>query len=227
MTKSTGKNRPRHKWSRAELRILNKRYPHEDTKVIAADFGLSIYQVYAKANEIGLKKTAEYLASPASSRLRRGDNIGAAYRFPPGHVPANKGLRRPGYAPGRMRETQFKKGQFPIGKDPAFYVLGALRVNADGYIDMRISFEHGALGWTALHRILWQDAHGPIPKGHVLIFKDGDSLNVCLENLELLTLRENMARNTIARFPPALRAAIQLARKAERKIREREQRQDH
>lgn len=223
MTRSTGKRPRRRYWTPADLRILHQRYPHEKTAAIARDLGRRLHTVYAKANSIGLKKTAAYLASPEACRMRRGDNVGAAFRFPPGHVPVNKGLRRPGWSAGRMRETQFKKGQFPVNRDPDYYVLGALRVNSDGYIDMRVSFKPGALGWTALHRILWQDEHGPIPKGHVLVFKDGDSLNVCLENVELLTLRENMARNTIARFPPALRSAIHLARKAEKEIREHQE----
>jgi len=58
---------------------------------------------------MGLTKSAAYLASPAACRLRKGDNVGAARRFRPGHVPANKGLRRPGWSTGRMAETQFKK----------------------------------------------------------------------------------------------------------------------
>jgi hypothetical protein len=49
---------------------------------------------------MGLRKSAEYLAGPEACRLQRGDSVGARTRFSAGHVPANKGLRRPGYFPG-------------------------------------------------------------------------------------------------------------------------------
>lgn len=206
MTRSTRKRAPRRFWTPAELKMLRECYPHESTKAIARELGASIDRVYAMANYLGLHKTPEYLAGPDACRLRRGDNVGKAFRFPPGHVPANKGLRRPGWAVGRMRETQFKKGQWPINKDPDFYVLGALRVNTDGYIDMRISFELGSRGWRGLHLILWEDAHGRIPRGYCLAFKDRDQLNVCLENIELISRGENMRRNTIHRLPPEIKA---------------------
>jgi hypothetical protein len=173
MTKSRHILPARRYWTAAELCLLRERYADAATQDLARELGRELQTVYQKARALKLTKSAAYLASPAACRLRRGDNVGAAYRFQPGEAPANKGLRRPGWHRGRMQETQFKKGAFPANKDPDFYVLGALRVNADGYIDMRVSFAPGAMGWHALHRILWQDAHGPIPPGHVVVFKDG------------------------------------------------------
>ncbi len=171
-------------WSAQELAIVRELYPHTPTAEIAAQLGRgrTTGKVHAIANKIGVHKTPEFLG--LFCRIRPGQKIGAAFCYPKGHVPANKGTRRPGYGPGRMKETQFKKGHFPANRDPEFYVLGALRVNTDGYIDMRISFEHGALGWKALHTVLWEDANGPVPPGYALFFKDRDKLNVDLENLE-------------------------------------------
>ena len=39
----------------------------------------------------------------------------------------------------------------------------------------------------ALHRQMWIDAYGPIPKGHIVHHKDGDSLHNDLDNFELLS----------------------------------------
>ena len=139
-------------------------------------------------------------------------------------MPATKGMRRPGFAAGRMRETQFKKGRRTHNADPDFYVLGALRVNTDGYIDMRTSFQPGALGWTALHRVLWEDAHGPIPKGFCLRFKDGDPLNVELSNLKLISRADNMLKNTIHNLPAPLRTTINVLGQLKRRIREKQDR---
>lgn len=208
-------------WTRAEEEILRELYPDTPTKDIAQRLGRTVGTVYQHALAIGLRKSAAYLASPHAQRMRRGDNIGIASRFPKGHVPANKGLRRPSWAPGRMAETQFKKGGFPANRDPDYCVLGALRVNADGYIDMRVSFAPGAKGWRGLHQILWEDAHGPIPQGFAVCFKNGDKLDVELGNLELVSRADLMRRNTVHRLPAPLRSSIQLLGQLKRRIRER------
>ncbi len=92
-------------WAPWELARLHTDYPHVSTKELARDLGRSANAVYGRAALMGLHKSAEYLASPDACRLRRGDHVGAGRRFSPGHVPANKGLRRPGWSPGRMAET--------------------------------------------------------------------------------------------------------------------------
>lgn len=209
-------------WTAAEVNLLRRLYPDHPASLVAKRLGIAVHRVHGKAARLGLKKSAAFFAIDRSGRIRRAHQSPKmiANRFKPGHVPANKGLRRPGWHAGRMRETQFKKGQFPINKDPEFYVLGALRVNTDGYIDMRISFAPGALGWRALHKILWEDANGPIPKGHILRFRNGDKLDVCLENLELITMAENCRRNSIHRLHPQLVQVIQLKGQLKRRIRE-------
>jgi hypothetical protein len=204
----------RHIWTPAEDKVLRARFPHEKTASVAKDLGLDTQQLFVRARRLGLSKTAKYLASPDACRLRRGEHVGKAFQFPKGHVPANKGLRRPGYAPGRMASTQFKKGQAPHnGRLP----IGAIRLNADGYYEKKIASDRvGALNYRALHRILWEDANGPVPPGHVVAFKDGEKLNCVLENLELMTMADNARRNVMWRKMPkelasilALRAAVQ------------------
>lgn len=211
-------------WSAAQLKQLRVLYPPQPTVEVAAALSRTVASIYGMAGILGLVKSAQYLASPAAFRFRRGYHAGWEHRYPKGHVPANKGLRRPGYAPGRMAETQFKKGGFPVNRDPEYYVIGALRVNSYGYIDMRISFEPGARGWRGLHLILWEDAHGPIPKGHCLRFEDGDSLNVELDNLVLISRADNMRRNSIHNLPAPLRDTIQLLGQLRRRINEKQHR---
>ncbi len=210
--------RKRRYWSEREIARLEQLYPDAPMARMVRAFRRPVNQIYAKAAALGLHRSERYLRGMLARVSRRLQESGKAHRFPQGHVPANKGLRRPGWAPGRMRETQFKKGQFPANHDPEFYVLSALRVSSDGYLDMRVSFDQGMLGWRGLHLVLWEDAHGPLPRGHCLRFKDGDSLNVELENLELISRVENMRRNTIHRYPPELRSAIRAVGKLKRTI---------
>lgn len=224
MTASRHLIRPRFRWTPARIAMMRERYPSTKTEVIARRLGCALHVVYAKAAKLGLKKSAAYLASPDASHFRRGDHVGAAFWFPKGHVPANKGLRRPGWHCGRMRETQFRKGQRSKRWDPEAYGIGALRVNTDGYIDMKVREAPGALAWRQLHLILWEDVHGPVPRGYCLRFKDGDRLNVELDNLECISRAELMRRNTIHNLPAPLKSAIQLLGKLKRRIREKQNR---
>jgi hypothetical protein len=211
-----------HPWTAKEKRALRTLYPHIRSEEVTRILGRPLSSVYRMAAKLRVKKSAAFNRSVLSGRLVPGNaDRGAAYRFRKGQVPANKGLRRPGWAPGRMRETQFKKGQWPANKDPDFYVLGALRVNTHGYIDMRVSFEPGAMGWRCLHKILWEDANGPVPKGHRLRFKDGDRLNVDLANLELVALADAMRRNSVHNLPKPLKDAIQALGNLKRTINRR------
>ena len=53
-------------------------YPNTPTKALSRLLRRSESSVYQCARNLGLRKSAEYLAGPDACRLRRGDNIGAA-----------------------------------------------------------------------------------------------------------------------------------------------------
>jgi HNH endonuclease len=210
-------------WTARETAMVRELYPRTSTAEVARRLGRTVEAVYNCAHDLGLRKTPEYLASPDACRLRRGDNVGAAYRFPKGHVPANKGLRRPGYGPGRMKETQFKKGNVSKRWDPELYCIGGLRINANGYVDMKVCKARGALAWRALHVLLWEDEHGPVPPGYTLCFKDRDKLNVGLDNLELISRADLCRRNSIHNLPPEIKGAITVLGALKRRVRREEQ----
>jgi hypothetical protein len=82
--------------------------------------------------------------------------------------------------------------------------------------------------WMFVHRMVWEMEHGPVPKGHTVCFKDGNKLNVWLDNLELLSRHALMLRNSVHHLPKELVQVIQLTGALVRKIRRREnaQKQD-
>jgi hypothetical protein len=47
----------------------------------------------------------------------------------------------------------------------------------------------------ALHQAVWESVHGPIPGGHHIHHRDGDTSNNVIENLELLTPAEHNRRH--------------------------------
>jgi hypothetical protein len=118
-----------------------------------------------------------------------------------GNVPANKGKKQHEYMTpeqiARTAGTRFKKGNIPPN---AFDKDGVIVIRHDGHKNRfngrPYKYIRVALGkWREYHLYLWEKENGPLPKGHCLWFMDGDSLNVRLDNLELITRKENRLRN--------------------------------
>lgn len=208
-------------WTAAELADIRRLYPEISTAKLARRLHRKKAGIYAIAQKMGLHKSAAYLASPDACRFRRGGDVGAAYRYPKGHVPANKGLRRPGYAPGRMAETQFKKGAAPHTWVP----VGTEVHDEDGYLKRKVSDDRSKpsrFNWRFVHMLVWEARHGAVPPGHAVAFRNGDKTDIREENLELISRRELMARNTVHNLPPALAQVVQLRGALVRQIRRRE-----
>jgi hypothetical protein len=214
-------------WTSAEDQLMRKLYPHISTAKLAAKLRRPLCSVKGRAHTLGLHKTQEYLDSPAACRLRRNPNPGIAYRYPKGRVPANKGLHRPGYSVGRgrMRETQFKKGQPPLNTFP----MWSFRL-CDGYLMLKTGKAHKPpnSGWEYVHRLVWEQANGPLPnwrEGRIW-WKDGNHLNNSLSNLEFVCGRDHVARTTMHNLPPAIREVIHLRGAINRTITWRTQREE-
>lgn len=191
-------------WSQSELDVVRKLYPDHDTKRISEQLGRNIRAVYVMADKLGLKKSREYIRK--NCRLQKGHAFGRATQFQKGLVPHNKGLRRPGWYRGRMRETQFKKGNRTGKAAKNFRTVGTILTDTDGYLRIKVrdavhakeptGFGNGKV-WPFYHRYLWEQKHGPIPAGHVVVFKDGNRANCDLENLELISRADLARRNAM------------------------------
>ncbi|HEX6827374.1 MAG TPA: HNH endonuclease signature motif containing protein [Burkholderiales bacterium] len=212
-------------WTAAEERNLRRLYPDTITDKLVLVFWRPVRQIYAKANQLWLRKSAAYLSSQDSGRLLRGVRRSPATEFQPGQVPHNKGLRRPGWAPGRMRETQFKPGQVSKRWDPEVYCVGALRINSDGGLDIKVA--DGPRGWCCMARWVWEQAHGPIPRGRAVRYRNGDSHDTRIENLYLATRRDLMRANSIHNLPQPLADVIRLRGAVIRKINRRTRHEPH
>jgi HNH endonuclease len=221
----------RHVWTQVETAVLRAAYPDTPTAALAASLGLTVQQVYHKAQALGLRKSAAYLAGPHACRLRRGDGVGAQHRFEPGLVPWNKGMK--GWcAPGSER-TQFKPGELRGAAQRNYVPIGSLRLTKGGLLERKITDDpalYPARRWVAVHRLVWEAANGPIPPGHMVRFRPGRHTVVAEEitadRLELVSFVENMRRNTLHRYPPQIVHAIQLRGALIRKINARKDKGD-
>lgn len=213
----------RREWSDDELELLRRYYAEVPTVELARALGRKVERVCAKANRLGLKKATEVVSEIARQRTLQPGHGSSATRFKPGIVPANKGLRRPGWAPGRMGATQFKPGQKP----PTTMPVGAFRV-VEGMLERKFSEESGAphKRWSFYGRQVWEAAHGPVPAGHLVVFKPGrhttDPERVTLDALECITRAENLARNSIHTLHPKLAEVSRLRGSLKRAINRRE-----
>ncbi|AZS15341.1 HNH endonuclease signature motif containing protein [Paenibacillus lutimineralis] len=102
-------------------------------------------------------------------------------RFLKGSTPANKGTKGL-YNVGGNR-TSFKKGQQALNYKP----VGSERIDRDGYTLIKVSDE-GPWNkrWRHKHKVIWEEKHGPIPKGHVILFADQNRRNIDLDNLIMI-----------------------------------------
>lgn len=196
-------------WTTAEVSRLESLYADTPMTQLQATFGRPKSAIYGKAKELGLKRSAEFLASEHSGRLRQGHESGVATRFQKGNATWNKG--KPFAAGGRSTETQFASGRLPHNHVP----IGTEVMATDGYLKVKVA-EPNAWEWT--HRRNWEAVHGPIPAGLLLVFKNGDHNNCTVDNLELITRGELMRRNTIHRYPEDLKTTIRQLGKLKRAI---------
>ena len=223
---STRNRRP---WTDAERAILRRNYAHFSTAHVAAQLGRTLAQVYTQAAKLGLHKSAEYLASPAACRMRRGDQDrlgGAAHRFTPGHEPWNKGTHYT--AGGRSAETRFQPGRAPEAARN-YCPIGSLRITKDGTLERKVTDNQAlapARRWVAVQRLVWEQHHGPIQPGHAVVFRPGrkttDPALITLDALELVTRAELMARNTVHTLPKPLAQLVQLRGALKRQINRRQ-----
>jgi len=223
-------------WTADEDETLRINWPRFPAFLIAHVLGRGRASVYRRAHQLGLKKADDFETQPLA-RLWNGaeDPRSIAARFRPGSVPANKGLRRPGWSPGRMGATQFKKGR-PASESRNYVPIGTEKVDPKRKALMRKVTDDPSLfpvkRWRPVHVIVWEAAHGAVPDGHIVIFRPGMktfvAADITADRLEVVTLAENMRRNAFHnRYPPEVKELIHLKARITRRINKRTKEQQH
>ncbi len=108
---------------------------------------------------------------------KKNNKVNSGLKGSEGMSPPNKGTKGV-YNVGGSR-TSFKKGQQAIN----YKSVGYERIDKDGYVLVKVQDDgpwHKR--WRHKHKVLWEEAYGPIPKGHAIVFGDRDRKNLDLDN---------------------------------------------
>lgn len=205
-------------WSTEDDAVMRLEYPNTSTKKLAAKLGVSMRSCYSRANVLGLVKTPQYLATPDSGRLSKGEVIGFNTFFKKGQVPFNKGLKQKDFmsreAIAKTKKTRFKKGQLPHNTKEDGVIIPRKDKCGKTYLYIRES-----LGiWKLYHRKVWEQHNGKLKSNEIVRFRDGNSLNCEISNLFVIPKSENMKLNTIHQYPKELQQVIKLTNKLKKTI---------
>lgn len=149
----------------------------------------------------------------------------AMHQFKGGEAPFNKGKKVSKETYKKMKRTMFKKGNVPHNAKPKDGFITVRhghynRFNGKPYKWIRL----GLGNWMLYHRYKWEKHRGPIPKSHIVWFKDGDTMNTKLSNLELIHRGEGARRNvrSFRALPEPLQKTKKLINKLQNVIHEKQ-----
>lgn len=138
--------------------------------------------------------------------------------FKVGTPASNKGLKQSQYMCAASIE-KISKSWFKPGTNPSNTKHdGAICIRGDKLGNKYQFIRLSAANWIPLHRHIWIEINGSIPKDLKLVFKDGDTLNCSIDNLELVTAAELMKRNSYHNYPKPLAQMVQLRGALNRQI---------
>ena len=191
-------------WTDKEEQYLIANYATTNNTDLAKILGKNnADRVMAKAFRLGLKKSSEFLSEQRKT-------LGQNGQFKKGLIPHNKGKKLSDATKAKLAKTMFKSGDRPHNALP----VGAESEDKDGYLIVKIAEPNV---WRYKHHIAYGE---PVPKGHKVIFIDGNKRNFDKANLMLISNAELMNRNTMHRYPPELVQLLKTLSKLKKRVSE-------
>ena len=201
-------------YTEKEIQFLKDNYSDMKTKDIAVIMNRPIWSINSKSYELGLKKSFKHMKALLEIEAERLRSSGIRHQFKKGQPSHNKGKKMPAELYEKIKRTMFKPGNKPgnIKK------VGAIRIDHEGYTYVKLA----DADWVLKHRHVWEQVNGPVPANHVVIFKDNNMHNFDINNLQMISQKENMLRNTIHQYPEQIQELIKLKNKLKKKINEKQ-----
>lgn len=160
-----------HGWSFNQKCLLKENYGKLSNKEVSVLLDKSVFAIKAMANKLGLKKSH----NPS--------------QFKKGRKPHNKGIKQA--TSEKVYKTTFKKGNVP----PTTKMEGSLYERANNSECAIYYKPYGAKKVVRYANFIWEEAHGKIPKGYIVSYKDKDWRNCSLDNLCIMSRAELLRSN--------------------------------
>ncbi len=177
------KKRPpgfRRPWTATEIKRFRYLYLHSKKTAaeIAAVLGRHPRAIYRMQHLLCIKK--KFNMSQFTKGVRRSPST----EFQKGHKTWNKSRKGVHYS----RATEFKKGHQPANTK----YNGCIRIRIDtdkktGKIREYKWIRIKKAKWIMYHVYVWKKTYGRIPKDHIIVFRDGNTMNCRPSNLECIT----------------------------------------
>jgi HNH endonuclease len=191
--------------------FINDNYLEIPIKTIAAILNKSSTGVSKRLKQLGL-------VIPPELALKRKESG----FFVKGQIPVNKGKKQTEFmtaeAIEKTKATRFQKGQIPKNALSDFEEV--IRVDKRSsnrqYILIKLP-ERPKLVYK--HIYIWEQYTGKkLEPGFNIVFKDGDTLNILPDNLECISDKELMQRNTYHQYPKEITDLIHIKASITRQI---------
>lgn len=202
-------------WTPGKVKELVALYPGMFNAVIAKKLGVNEAAVDAKAFKLGLAKSKEFIREK-----------GKIFGYPKGHVPVNAGKKQHEYMSAesirKTKATRFKKGDLPHNTKYNGAISLRKETMRSGEVRYYKWVRVAKSRWRMLHVVKWEAKHGRVPAGHIVVFKNKNTMDLKMKNLKCISMAENMRRNSIHNLPAPLKKSIITIGKLTRKINQRE-----
>ena len=120
-------------------------------------------------------------------------------KFKKGSEPFNKGIPQSEWMSeegmNNCKVTQFNRDKTINNANFNARNIGDEHIDSDGYIRVKVGYDTGNKGlrfWKFKHHLVYEQHYGPIPKGYMIIFLDGNPLNCDISNLKCITRRVHL-----------------------------------
>jgi hypothetical protein len=225
-------------WTDDQLAFLKANHKTLTNVKLSEALGVKLTSTRTKLYELGLyKMRLEYWTEEQVQFLREhykifgdvelGEIFNAKWKKNKGwskkHIEKKRrylGLKRSKQQKDEIQERNRLQGRFSINHWKRWIgrtaTIGEVRIWKEQNRPYKVVKTEN--GFVSYPRMLWTEKFGAIPKGFNVMFRDGNTLNCELNNLELVSDEQLAIRNGIQRFPVEIRKAIHTLAKLKRKI---------
>jgi hypothetical protein len=196
--KGTGKER----WTDLEVAIMQRLFPDTTNAMLGRVLRRSRRSLTTQAHKMGLKKSEAHMQREYAMRVQRSKEHPKTFK--PGQAPWNFGLKGSTGLHPATRQNHFKPGCMYGNARHRWVPVGTLRIDKDGLLSRKWTDDRTVPShqrWAPVHRLVWEQAHGPVPKGFVVVFRHPSlrttqEREITLDKLVCISRSENMRRNS-------------------------------